>query len=501
MSDRFTTSPSARARTVLARLPCHLDATAPGKTIGRLTDVLAGGLDPLTTQLGRVRRAHRLGHADELADLLQLGALHGLGANDFTLLTRRIERLRIVVAAHHEGDDEARATLTQLLALPVDESFDALLEHRFELDLVRRRVRRTIDLHHAGGTIGALLGATANLLDLELLDITHPDDEGFWHVGTCRDRFHTAEQTPRVTTDLIALEENPLRLEELDATPYPHAQRFGFLRAGFGPVPVAVIVTGIDEHTGGPMVVHTTSGVGVGFDDRVPADSELVFSTDGRVTLDGEDVSERAYGVAGAVYAEGPPRPTSTDQDFLFADAEQPSPSDAVFSVITPFDAEPPPTLPQLQVGENRWAFFVQIAHFGTVDDTLDDDNQEVGALPFFAAGSWDRSHFASHDESSKPKAGKVGLRWHEREPFAVRVWLPERLTVLDVADEIPVREHVRTKLRRHAAAGIHVYTAYADDQWTLEQGRLPRDGGAWGFEDIVLGTRLWPDGTSQPES
>ena len=69
---------SARANTILSRFPRHLALDAPGTLFGDVVDGLAGHLDRMLADLGRIRRAHRLLQAEEGRDLLQLAALHGM---------------------------------------------------------------------------------------------------------------------------------------------------------------------------------------------------------------------------------------------------------------------------------------------------------------------------------------------------------------------------------------------------------------------------------------
>jgi hypothetical protein len=97
-------SPSARTRTILERFPAHLQADDPGKLFLDVVDALSGELDVKSSQLGRTRRAHALGDADETTDLRLLAALHGLRDGDFALLRIRLAALAPVTS--YDGELE-----------------------------------------------------------------------------------------------------------------------------------------------------------------------------------------------------------------------------------------------------------------------------------------------------------------------------------------------------------------------------------------------------------
>ncbi len=144
-----------------------------------------------------------------------------------------------------------------------------------------------------------------------------------------------------------------------------------------------------------------------------------------------------------------------------------------------------------MAVGESRWAFFVRDAHYGSTEEGAPDEP----AVPVFVAGVFDGSVFTPGADS----AAFVGFAWQEREPFALRVWIPKRFAALDRDGELPVRERLRLLLDRHRAAGIHVYTSYADDRWSLGSGILRDPESENPLGTVVVGTRLWPDDTAQP--
>ena len=111
-------------------------------------------------------------------------------------------------------------------------------------------------------------------------------------------------------------------------------------------------------------------------------------------------------------------------------------------------------------------------------------------AVAFFAAGVWDESVFAG---GPPPNAAKVGFDWEEREPFAVRILIPERFAALDDPASPPMTGVVRGAIERYRAAGIRLTVEYASDLWTLGEGIL-RDVDSTEPEGIVVdGTTLWP--------
>jgi hypothetical protein len=143
----------------------------------------------------------------------------------------------------------------------------------------------------------------------------------------------------------------------------------------------------------------------------------------------------------------------------------------------------------EMSLGESRWAFFVRVGHFGRAAESAADELAE----PVLDAAVFDESVFEPGAEPS----GAVGFAWEEREPFAARLWIPQRFSALDRESEVPVRERVRLFLERYRAAGIHVYANYADDRWSIGTGLLRDPGSTDPRGTVVAGTRLGPPETS----
>jgi len=525
------------AELVLSRFPRHLDADQPGKLIGDVVGGLARPLDSQISQIGKVRRSHRSGEAEQRIDVLRLSALHGFDDLFLVPLTRRLATLASLdiaadptVALDLLGLDEDRG----LVHRP-DETDDAAARTRLGaaaddaaahdawLGLARRSLVAAItgQRQHAA-TAAGLLGAAADYLGLEAVEIHHDDAApgavAFWHLARCRDRITPElaregdpEATDRVAGEhLLALEENPPYLADLAPAGRRHGDQFHVKRQGFEAVPCTVIVEGIDDRTMAPMLVDTVRGVGIATTVAVPAGSTLRFERDGRVELDGASVAQRSYVLRGAVFAGA----AEALDAFVFADAAADTDGNADrfgdraahYTVTSPLATafDPDPEFPhldgllvplQLGRGTTRFATFVSAGVFASVTTTGEPDP----AAPEPIAAYFDESVYLP-DPTGTPSLS-IGFEWDEREAYAVRLWLPFAFAQLDVEGEPTLREVVRLLLERHRAAGVHVYVEHADPRWVLGTGiarNLDSDD-ALGL--VVAGTETWTDDTGQPDS
>lgn len=192
---------SARTREILSRFPAHLEATRPGKQLVGVTDAVAEELDLVADRLAAIRRAHRLGDADELRDLMLLAGLHGISGADLGILTARASTMQTLVAALEQVLDDATArgaAADALLDLWQIQGVDrlalfapaapppaapdlgaaaralaaaarAMLGYRRSVEAARTSVLRICQIHSEGnGTVGAIIAAAANALDLDL---------------------------------------------------------------------------------------------------------------------------------------------------------------------------------------------------------------------------------------------------------------------------------------------------------------------------------------------
>lgn len=283
------------------------------------------------------------------------------------------------------------------------------------------------------------------------------------------------EAEPETSTSVIGLEENPPRKEELEPTERVHAECFSVFRRGFERTALEVRIGGILNRTHGPMLVNRDEGRGVGFDGFVPEGASLVFQTDGRVLLDGADVTARAYAWRGACFAGNDDNP-GAPRDFVFAGPGAAETRLAKFAVGLPEHAldsdfafpHTQTALPLLGIGtgKTRFAAFVQEAHFANLDTPT--TPAPDGLAPRTKTGFLDASVFAPSPIESRSAAALIGLSWSEHEAYAVRVLIPARFARYDRAGALTVAERVALALQRVRPLGVRVWVEYQDDSWIL---------------------------------
>jgi len=508
---------STRAATVLDRFPLHLAATDPGKRFGTVVIGLVADLDVLTQQVQTVRASRRISEAPTIRDLLALASLHRLGGEALVPLDSRALELR-TTAATVPPDLEVLAGLlgvpaTVLAEVSEDDLATALAvasQYGTRVALGRTAVLGSIAAHRIGNTTpAALLLATAAYLGLEVKAVRHVAD-GWWHLAQVVEHLRLAPPGLSPLPDVLALEENPVRRADIEPTPKSHGQRTRILRGGLEDVDVTIRVLGLGNRTVRPMIVHLGTGRGLVYEGDVPDGVELAFSSSGRITLDESDVTGSSWTFTGGVFADdGNALP---GEDFVYtaddgsvptgtASAGSPGPA-ATFAVAAPvaeaFDESPP--LPhgaaavgplQLPRGESRWTALVRVARSGGM----------VGeaAVPRTVAGRFDASVFAAATTAEVQPSMLLGFAWEEREPFAVRVLLPQRFAAADDETGTLLRQPLTRLLDRHRAAGVDVRLEYADPRWSLGEG-VVRAGADDALGVVLAGTQLWPDGTEQPE-
>jgi hypothetical protein len=313
----------------------------------------------------------------------------------------------------------------------------------------------------------------------------------------------TLQPAQRLTP--LGIEENPLKRERRDPVAVTHGQTFTIRRRGFGREPLRVEIQGIDDLTMGPMLVNRDEGRGVGIFGAVPSGSNLMFTEEGLVFLDGGDVSTIAYSWKGACFADSAPHA----RDFVFDGLGVPAKFRATFAESVPFDALDREGLvphasefltpPGINVGETRFAFFVQQAHLGFRAQPAD-----VTPTPHNVIGFADSSVFAGGDDEMNPTApnpndpvaAKVTLSWLEHEGYAVRVIVPARFRFLS-GDQPSVEARIVSALERVRPAGVEIRVEFSDDRWTLGQGSVTDEQPLDDNPNNLLrgGTALWsPD-------
>jgi hypothetical protein len=539
---------TGRTRQILSRFPAHLDALRPGKLLQEVVDGLSRDLDVLAAALAAVRRSHRLADAAELRDLLLLGARHGMTLAEFEPLLERFQRSRALladlVAATSDSERDTRAEALcdfwgleaarprlPLFAPPVAaggtpdleaartrlQTYAGLvLRYNRLLDAVRERIAGACRVHAVGnGTVQALLAGAANVLSLSLGAIQHSADR-FWHAAIVQDQMvleHPVWQPdPEGGADLetsqpllpaaeiLGMEENPLWRAEASQVPRRHGELFHLLRVGFERALLQVSITGEADRTIGPMLVNRDEGHGIGYIREVPADKTLVFTEEGRVRLDGTDVTPFAFAWQGACFANAGDAP---ERSFLFAGEGVPPSRAAQFAVSTPAgaletdfafphagDSLP---MPGIAVGETRLALFVQEAFFSALGGTVEAPVlRRVPPRP--VVGFLDGAVFAPAPGEAHPVTALVAFSWLEHRAFAVRLLLPPRFQSLHADDPegAETRRRVAQSLQRFRPAGIDLRVDFADDRWVLGQGALIGADIEDPIKRLQAGTVLW---------
>ncbi len=523
-----------RAATILARLPAHLEATRPGKLLGEATSAIALDLDTLAAALAAVRRAHRLGDADELADLWRIAALHGMGVAEFEIVLGRFRRAQeLLRALDTAADDAAREAAAQgltalwalqalpprlpLFADPADAAraatrlaaqARATLRHANLCDAVRTRIGQASRIHATGnGTVMALLRGAANALDLELGEVQHSADR-YWHAARVHDRLRLnrlvpaaggeVEQALPVAEELLGIEENPLWRAETDNAPRQHSELFNEVRRGFERALLQIRITGEGERTVGPMLVNRDEGHGVGYSGAVANGEVLVFNEEGRVLLGAADVTSLAFAWQGACFAGDD---AAADADFVFdGEAVNPRHKKARFVTMTPAqgldrEASFPSDganlpMPGIAVGTTRLAFFVQEGHFAS------DDPAPAGArsvTPRSGAAVFGSAVFAPPPLPRTPSA-RVSLSWLEHRAFAVRLLVPSRFRAWRAAEAegALTLQAVARAVERFRPLGVELRVEFIDDRWTLGSGTLTSGIDDDPIESLRAGTQLW---------
>ena len=512
----------SRAETMLRRLPAHLEAARPGKMLFEVTAGLARDLDVLAAQLAAIRRAHRLGEADELPDLYALAALHGIRPGELDTLTMRFGRAASLLGAVRTavGRPAALAAAEALLALwgldaaaprlaafaevpspdlsgadgaaaldRLGTAVTTALRYTARMEAARTRIQRICARHAAGnGTVAAVLEGAASALDLDLGPLEHSADY-FMHAAFARDRLSltppplpplTPNGQPRIlgplapSAEVLGLIENPLRRVGTDPVARASGELFQLIRRGFERALLRVLVTGMGETvplTFTPMLVNRDEGRGVGFAGAVPPGSVLEMDEDGRVKLDGVDVTSFAFGFQGATFADASAPDPAHDAAYdgagtIFVEGVPPGALDRGF--LFPHAGESM-TMPGVAVGVTRLAFFTGDAYFAGGDDLT-----PVPVTPRPFQGVFDQSVAAPDPGADRPKSALVALSWIEHEAYKIRLVIPPRFRAFDAdPDATELRRRLAGALDRFRPAGIALEIGFIDDAWTLGEGVL----------------------------
>jgi hypothetical protein len=459
---------AGRSGKILARFPSFMRAPTPGKALAAVASALGGDLDEGERLAMRIQQAHRLQAAPEERDLEGLAATCDLHPADFALLDS--------LHAHHYFDGQLPALPPG--APPRSDLDTAQQAYGLFLDRLRSNIARAVAVLFEGcGTIWSLLEGSAILMDADRLPdntaraVQHLDD-GLPHGGFVHRvaiQYHTWQATPSPgaptsTKGWVYLVENPLADHSTDDTPRHQGETFRAHRGGFFDGQVTVQITGTGDRTVHPLVINETDHEGFYFADVVPDGQQLVFTTGGKATLNGTDVTARAVFLTGALVATGAARDSRFAPTLRPAPAPDASPDD-VADVVTPAGGldrafprpalTPPASLPalDLRLGDSTWRFSVEE---GAYD--LSAYDQAVYAFPVDQA-----------PRMALPPSGKVQLTWKENTPFAVSVLVPADARSLETAGLVQdLPSLVRGGLERYRTAGIRLDVSYFDQAWLL---------------------------------
>lgn len=515
---------SGRAQQILSRFPAHLEAPRAGKRLGDVTQAVALDLDTLSAAVARVRRARRLLDADELLDLLRIGALHGIAAAELDVLFTRFDAGRALFDEAAASDDAAERLVgmwgiagsaprlpTYSTRANVVAFARRAVANDVLLDAVRRRIGSICANHSRGnGTIRAAIEGAANALDLDVKSIAHSSDR-YLHSAVVVDRLRLSfpavvngkpiEREFAPAEEHLLIEENPFVPARTGDAGRKHGELFSVLRRGFERATLQVLITGVENRTVGPMLVNRDEGHGVGFIGAVPAGTTLSFTEEGRVLIDSTDVTSTAYAWKGACFADATAiRPS----DFFFDSpgvrpdrrarfVESTPPGAIGSSFVFPHAGDSLP-MPGIAVGETRFAFFVQEAHFSRLDTSAEVPRIER-VEPGPAAGFLDESVFAPGPSETRQTAGVVSLAWHERSAFSVTIWIPKRFLALTPEDEEgrQTLQRVAFAMNRFRPAGVQMDVKFLDERWVLGRGvAIVADGSSGGIAGPGSGMELW---------
>ena len=257
-------------------------------------------------------------------------------------------------------------------------------------------------------------------------------------------------------------------------------------------------ITGEADRTVGPMLVNRDEGHGIGYSGAVPNGQQLAFTEEGRVLLEGADVTSLAYAWQGACFAGDD---ASSDVDFVFDGPNLPARrKTARFAVATPpaaldrearfpSDGASLP-MPGIAVGLTRFAFFVREAHFADGSAPLPAPARSV--TPVTGAARFDASTFAP-PPLPRQAAARVALSWLEHRAFAVRLLIPPRFRRWrSEAEGALTLQAVARALERYRPLGVELRVEFIDDRWLLGGGTLTSGIDDDPIESLRAGTVLW---------
>lgn len=451
-----------RGQTILTHFPGFMRTDHTGKVLGRISHVLGANLDECERKMGDVLRSHRLLQACHEIDLHRQAALSGLTPADFALC-RTFYLSQVFGGRDHAG-------------------------YRAYLKVLQTLIQRTVTLFtHGCGTVWSLLEGTSILLAARTLYtaegipvLEHPDSD-IWVDGTYQGGFihrlalnyKTMEDETLVDrSGYLYLVENPLMEKSSGMEERRQNERFPITQKGFSGTRTAIKIKGIQNRTVFPQIINTTTHQGIGFNGTLMEGETLLFTREGRASVNGLDVTGRCYWFEGALFDEETGGGTLENQWVVI------QPQGALYRSF-PRPSIMPLTqiqMPQIPLGNSSWRFSVR-----------------EGA---FDGDAFDRCVFALPTDSATlnalPASAQVELLWDEHEPYAVTVLIPDDLKSLDAhLDSVDLTAWVRAGLERFRGAGIRVNVDYYSDDWIINHSVLRDTHGLTGKGIFFDGTVL----------
>ena len=419
-----TPNVSTRQTKILSRFPSFMRVEGPEKSVGVIAAGLGYDLDEAERLMTHIQRAHRLMLAEEERDIFQLAALVGIQRADLLILRKFYEK-----GFYDLNVESAEKAYTQYL------------------NDLKESVRRIVRVMLQGcGTIWALVEGAAILIDADTMGGLEHTDAGEVRGGFIHRvpiKYTVIENQERVDkSSFIYLVENPLVDRMTDDKERQQREEFSARRVGFFNEPVSVHITGVSDRTVWPMVINQDTHEGIGFRGSLTDGQRLVFAADGRVYLDGAEVTDRGYYFRGALFDHTSHNSTALKDPFCVAKPTGSLNRNYPRHEIAPLEKLP---VPILRLDESVWRFSV-----------------EEGA---FDASGFDEAVFTTGG-SPTPIMGQVQLRWREHEPFSVAVLIPADLKSLEATmlEGQDLRELVRGGLERFRAAGIKLTVDYFNE-------------------------------------
>ena len=220
----------------------------------------------------------------------------------------------------------------------------------------------------------------------------------------------------------------------------PNKALFQVMRRGFANERLRIEIKGMGTLTVNPQFVHRDEGRGLCIMGTVANGSTLTIDEEGRFFINGAPADDRAF----------------TWEGGCFGDSANPSPRDWCFDG------------PHLPLGAQAAKYattkppgvFQGTVSFPHAPVDLDGVGITIGLnrFAFFVAGNTGESQVAD-----------ITLSWIEREPYALKVWVPRRFEGLAPAATDPNQPlpMLARALERFRAMGVEIKPTSEDSAWS----------------------------------